>query len=42
LALSVPRPAYQPMPAKAPLAVGDTETLAGAEAYAVRLRAAQN
>jgi len=42
LALSVPRPTYNPMPAKAPLALGETETLSGAEAYAVKLRAARN
>lgn len=42
LALSVPRPTYNPMPAKAPLALGETETLPGDEAYAVRLRAGEN
>lgn len=42
LALCVPRPTYRPMPAKTPLAVGESETLPGVGAYAVRLRAAQN
>lgn len=40
LALSVPRPTYEPTRAKSPLAVGEAETLTGARA--VRLRAAQN
>lgn len=48
LALSVPRPTYRPIPAKAkaraksPLAVGEAEPLSAAEVYAVRLRAMQN
>lgn len=40
LALSVPRPVYNPAPAHAPLAVSDNDTLP--EAEAARLRAAQN
>jgi two-component system chemotaxis response regulator CheY len=44
LALSIPRPAYEPMPAPArpPLAVGDTMRAGGAEPYALKARAARN
>lgn len=42
LALSIPRPTYNPMSAKAPLALGETEMLPGGAPYAARLRAAKN
>jgi two-component system chemotaxis response regulator CheY len=44
LALSIPRPAYEPRPALArrPLALGEIETAPGSALYALKARAAQN
>ena len=42
LSLSFPRPTYVPAPAKAPLAVGQTDQPSGEPSYALRVREAQN
>jgi DNA-binding NarL/FixJ family response regulator len=44
LALSIPRPAYEPTPGlvRPPLALGETETAPGAAPYALKVRSARN